>query len=307
MGYRNSYRHSARGRKGRARHQAGQPNLTPPDQTSGRNQPGQPIGLRVPPGLPVPAIKPKPLARRPEDQVRVEVRKPSWLANGGWYPLVTLPTLGFASWIPFTHAGSRLKSTGTQLAGFGYSFVSIISFGLMGEATTTATGVVGLVLLLAGLVAGTSHLVVLSRRIGVRNGRPVKVIEAPRRHKPQPDQKETPKPQVDPALAKALAARDKRRQARALAATDPVLADELHIGRPDLGRTYDDGGLVDVNNAPAATISSVCRIKLADAKAIVELREERGGFANVDEMLVLVDLPVSAWDRVRERAITPSV
>jgi DNA uptake protein ComE-like DNA-binding protein len=50
----------------------------------------------------------------------------------------------------------------------------------------------------------------------------------------------------------------------------------------------------------------VCRIKPADAKAIVELREERGGFANVDEMLVLVDLPVSAWDRIRDRAITTS-
>ena len=266
MGYRNSYRHSARGRKGRARHNAGQPNLTPHDQASGRNQPGWPIGLKVPPRLPVPAAKPK--ATRPEDQVRVEVRKPGWSANGGWYLLVTLPTFGFASWIPFTHAGSRLKSTGTQLAGFAYSLVSIISFGIMGEATTTAAGVVGLVLLLAGLAAGTSHLIVLSRRIAVRNGLPVKVIEAPRRRKPQryqdvplpPTPEQTPKPKVDPALAKALAARDKRRQARELAETDPVLADELHIG-----------------------------------------------FANVDEMLVLVDLPVSAWDRFRERAIiTPS-
>lgn len=304
MGYRNSYRHSARGRKGRARHNAGQSNLTPHDQTSSRSQSGWPIGLRVPPSLPVPATKPQ--ARRAQDQVRVEVRKPGWLANGGWYPLVTLPTLGFGSWIPFTHAAYRLKSTSAQVAGVLYSFVSIISIAVIGEASSPATAMVGLGLLLAGLVAGTSHLIVLSRRIGARNGRPAKVIEAPRRRKAQPAQKPTQKPKVDPALAKALAAREKRKQARELAVTDPVLADELHIGRPDLGRTYDDGGLVDINNAPAASISSVCRIKLADAKAIVELREERGGFANVDEMLVLVDLPVSAWDRIRERAITPS-
>jgi competence ComEA-like helix-hairpin-helix protein len=95
-------------------------------------------------------------------------------------------------------------------------------------------------------------------------------------------------------------------QVRQLAASDPVLAQDLGVGRPDLGREYDDGGLVDINSAQAKDIATRCGIDLAQAEAIVELRDERGGFANVDEMLVLVDLPVSAWDRIRDRAIIAS-
>jgi DNA uptake protein ComE-like DNA-binding protein len=85
-----------------------------------------------------------------------------------------------------------------------------------------------------------------------------------------------------------------------------VLAQDLGGGRPDLGREYDDGGLVDIISAQAKDIATRCGIDLAQAEAIVELRDERGGFANVDEMLVLVDLPVSAWDRIRDRAIIAS-
>jgi len=50
----------------------------------------------------------------------------------------------------------------------------------------------------------------------------------------------------DPALAAAIACRQRRQQARQLLANDPGLARELRIGRPDLPRDYDDGGLVAV-------------------------------------------------------------
>ena len=111
---------------------------------------------------------------------------------------------------------------------------------------------------------------------------------------------------MDPALARALEGRAKRARARELVARDPLLADELHIGRPDLGRTFDDGGLVDINHATAKAMASAFDGKVADAKEIVARREERGGSANVDEMLVLVDLPVAAWDRIRDRSVTVS-
>ena len=44
--------------------------------------------------------------------------------------------------------------------------------------------------------------------------------------------------------------------ARRLQQDNPVLAQELKIGRPDLPRGYDDGGLVDVNHVPAAILAS---------------------------------------------------
>ncbi|WP_460309016.1 hypothetical protein [Actinocorallia aurea] len=52
------------------------------------------------------------------------------------------------------------------------------------------------------------------------------------------------------ALAIANMRRELRRQAREQA-RDLVLARDLCIGRPDLPRYYDDGGLIDVNHVPA--------------------------------------------------------
>jgi hypothetical protein len=55
-----------------------------------------------------------------------------------------------------------------------------------------------------------------------------------------------------------------RREARKLCQDNPVLAQELKIGRPDLPRDYDDGGLVDVNHVPAAILAA--RLGLAPAE-----------------------------------------
>jgi hypothetical protein len=37
-------------------------------------------------------------------------------------------------------------------------------------------------------------------------------------------------------------------------APGPVLARELRIGRPDVPRQFDDGGLVDLNHAPVPVL-----------------------------------------------------
>ena len=62
-------------------------------------------------------------------------------------------------------------------------------------------------------------------------------------------------PAADPAVAAVLAARARRDEARRIVSRDPAMARELGIGRPDLRRAYDDGGLVDLNNAPAQAIA----------------------------------------------------
>lgn len=43
--------------------------------------------------------------------------------------------------------------------------------------------------------------------------------------------------------------------ARHIVQTNPALARELRIGRPDLPREYDDDGLVDVNCVPGAVLA----------------------------------------------------
>lgn len=91
------------------------------------------------------------------------------------------------------------------------------------------------------------------------------------------------------------------------------MARELRIGRPDLPHDYDDGGLVDLNNAPVATIAAVCEIDATTAQAIVTAREQRGGaFANIDEVFMTlelapagrrIDMSPSTWQVVRDRAV----
>jgi hypothetical protein len=69
----------------------------------------------------------------------------------------------------------------------------------------------------------------------------------------------------EPVVAAALAARQRREQARAIAAGDPALARELCIGRPDLPRQFDNGGLVDVNHVPVQVL--VERLGLSQEEA----------------------------------------
>jgi DNA uptake protein ComE-like DNA-binding protein len=108
----------------------------------------------------------------------------------------------------------------------------------------------------------------------------------------------------DPAVARALAARAKREEARRILAKDPSLARDLGIGRPDLGKGFDDGGLVDLNSADAATIARVCEIPQKYAETIVAARGTRGGaYFNVGEALVDVDLPPDVQERLQDRCI----
>jgi hypothetical protein len=103
----------------------------------------------------------------------------------------------------------------------------------------------------------------------------------------------------DPVTA-GRARMDRRRQARRIADDDPELADELRIGRPDLRRTFDDGGLVDVNHVPAVTLAAVPGITTEMAAEIVAARERIGGFDAVDDLGVLLDVAPATLDRVRD-------
>jgi hypothetical protein len=273
------------------------PNLAANAKHTRRDRPSWPTESKTP-------LPPQERTRSPQ------VRKGNWFTDGGWYPLVTLPTFGLASWIPFTHAAHRLDSNTPVKFGVAYSFVPLVSFVLLGATPTDADGnptgvalpLIAFLLMLAGMAAGATQLLLLSRRIaaqrtGVAPKQPAR--KAPKYLAPSALV-------VDPALARALEAREKRAVARELARTDPMLADDLHIGRPDLGHEFDDGGLIDINSAPADLMVSTFHLKPSDGQSIVQVRERRGGFASVEEMLVLVELPVSAWNRIKDRGVTLS-
>jgi hypothetical protein len=86
--------------------------------------------------------------------------------------------------------------------------------------------------------------------------------------------------------------------------SDPSLARELGVGRPDLRRGFDDGGLVDLNSAPAAVIAQVCGIDPQQAETIVAARQGRGGtYFNLGELFVDVPLPLYVQQLLTDRAL----
>ncbi len=81
------------------------------------------------------------------------------------------------------------------------------------------------------------------------------------------------------------------------------MARELRIGRPDLPRYYDDGGLVDLNSAPAEAIAGICQIPLSVAEQITAARDVVGRFGSVTEALVDARLIGDAADIIADRAL----
>jgi DNA uptake protein ComE-like DNA-binding protein len=94
-----------------------------------------------------------------------------------------------------------------------------------------------------------------------------------------------------------------REKARELAASDPGLAKELRIGRPDLPRQYNDGGLVDVNHAPAGALALLPGITAELAERIERVRAETGGFVSAEELSAVAGLPPSLTGDLADYAV----
>lgn len=105
------------------------------------------------------------------------------------------------------------------------------------------------------------------------------------------------------AIASVLTARERRVEAARLAQEDPQLARELGVGRPDLPRQYDDGGLVDINHATAAVLVQHLGLGDSDATKLVAAREHVGRFIAFEDLVTLVQLDQSVCDRIRDRVV----
>ena len=108
---------------------------------------------------------------------------------------------------------------------------------------------------------------------------------------------------VDPAVRDALAHRTRRAEARRILETDPALARELCIGRPDLPREYDDGGILDVNHVPADALAALPGFTPEVAARVVEAREECGGFTLLTELVVYADVPEELAEELADRLV----
>jgi hypothetical protein len=122
----------------------------------------------------------------------------------------------------------------------------------------------------------------------------VSVFVTVRNRKPQP---------VLAGTAEELRRRDLRRQYRELIDRDVSLAASMRVGRPDLPRDYDDGGLVDVNSMSPDGLQRFAGMSHAEATDVVRVRSELGRFSSLAEMEAFATLSAPSVTRLREIAV----
>ncbi len=107
---------------------------------------------------------------------------------------------------------------------------------------------------------------------------------------------------TDPVLEAARARIDRRAEGRHLLATQPALAKEIGLGRPDISGA-DDYGLVDVNHCSVAALARLPGMTGDLAGRTVEARTQAGGYSSVEDLGMLLDLPPGTVDQMRDMAI----
>ncbi|WP_051393727.1 ComEA family DNA-binding protein [Glycomyces arizonensis] len=204
------------------------------------------------------------------------------------WAMLPILTCGIGVAIAFGVAVAKRRTPFTIASLVVYSALSLTWICLAGtfgaEAPLWADVVVYAILPIVTLVA-TVHLFVI--RPLVWAPRPVPTVLVARPNGPQV---------VDRA-------RQLRHQARGMVAADPMLARRLAIGRPDLPRQFDDGGLVDLNHAPVHVLTSLPGVTEASARQIRDRVERSGPFESLGEVLLVVEISPTFEHHLREYVV----
>jgi hypothetical protein len=190
-----------------------------------------------------------------------------------WWFLIPLFTFGVGSAPIVIYGGVRLRRWVHVAAGIAYGALLLLFFvgaSISDPDKVKAVDFFTFPALLISWLGGTVHAVILQYAVRDR--------DRDRQRRP-----------VDPALAEAWDHLEKRAQARALLAANPALAAELLIGRPDLGRRYDDGGLVDINHVPVETLMTELGLPPKLANQVTAARDNIRGFSSADELIIYCD------------------
>jgi hypothetical protein len=199
-----------------------------------------------------------------------------------WWRLLPILTIGILSGPAFLYGASRSRSRQLLIAGVVYGAVAVVYIVMTAAAADgSALKDIGAGIGIANWFVSTGHAF-LARKpydaalgLGRANETPV---EAARRR---------------------LAHREELRR---LAATEPAVARELGVGRPDLPDA-DHGDLIDVNSAPVEVLTLMDGIDEATARRIAEVRAQVGGFISVEDLGVAADLDGDLVDRIRADAV----
>ncbi|MEU8800683.1 helix-hairpin-helix domain-containing protein [Spirillospora sp. NPDC048819] len=202
------------------------------------------------------------------------------VASYAW-ALSPIYTLGMGTSITMIIAAVRMRSLLLWLVQPIYLALVVLGFVTAGSEDGTTGDTVFLAVFLTLVTVGTGHAFFLRRKV------------------------------FSPAEADLLKQAEldvhRRRELRVRAAEvarrSPALAVEMRIGRPDLERSYDDGGLVDINHAPASVLAEIPGMTHELAERIVRIRSDTGGFISAEEVATLADLPPVLTPQIAEYGV----
>jgi len=191
-----------------------------------------------------------------------------------WVVLVPLLSMGFLSWVPAAYTAVRLHKRRYWFAAAAYvaTFFAIMMTGGVprGALRDNLQGL----LVFGSWVAGTVQGFWFRARLL--------------------DQF------ADPATIEVIARQVRRQLAYQLLNFHPEAAQNLNIGRPDLPRQFDDGGLVDINSVPMHVFAALPGVGAERAQHIVSVRQRIGRFASVDDLAARRLLPLNVLDPLRD-------
>ncbi|MEU8614217.1 hypothetical protein AB0C29_40140, partial [Actinoplanes sp. NPDC048791] len=181
----------------------------------------------------------------------------------------------FGSWIYFVYAGIRRQERRQFLFALGYTVLFVVAFVIAASNPSPVespdlnpTEWIAFTMFAVIAIASAVHGAVLASHPG----------DSPR-------------------------SRTLRDQARQFATFDPERARALGIGRPDLMRAFDDGGLVDVNHVPGNELARLPGISSEQAHGIVIDRLNRGPYAQPEDLVIRGVLPMRAVNRLSSKLI----
>lgn len=181
--------------------------------------------------------------------------------------LVPVLTCGTLSWAVVAYFAGRRRSPWLALASIGWLALTLFSWIALSDSGEPQP--IDDYSLAAGMIAaigGAVHIALLTSH-------------------PWPWRSHGAAPEPDAHVVEQIQRRTRREQARVLLANHPSIARELRIGRPDLPRTFDDGGLIDVNAVPEHVLALVPGLGPYNARLIVTLRDAQGPFTSLDELI----------------------
>ncbi len=197
------------------------------------------------------------------------------------WALLSLLPLGLGAWAPI-YAGVRARVASWTALGGVWSAIVVAGFVLSGMSTTHGhhkTSTVAGLLLVLGWVGAVATSFIIRPEYERRMASP-----------------------LQSASERAENRLRDRREAMEIARRNPALAREMGVGRPDLAGAA-DAGVVDVNNAPAQSLTGLPGIDDALAKKIVDARAQVGAFSSVEDLGIALDLPAEVVEDLRDRAV----